>query len=241
MTTRSQNVEPKPQGMCCGGATAFYERRGLSDFLDVSYSIAPPRIQAALAEELEFLRKHVRGRALELGCGNGRILEALRDCPVQWVGVDFQTSFLLHARAKGTLGANTRLAAGLAWRLPFMDAAFDVVVCAQNTFGLLGDGKLAALREAARVTRPAGSLVFVVYSEASLVPRIEWYNEMNRRGMMAAMDWARSGPEVLVTEDGHASECFRRQRLQQLFSDAGLTPRIEPLGEIYWAVEAIRV
>ena len=230
------------QPMCSDGAVAFFERHGQSNFLDVCYAAAPPRIQAALVEELEFLRRVLQGsgRVLELGCGNGRLLEALRDCVSQWVGVDFLESYLRHARAQRRLAAGTALVAGRAPGLPFANAVFEVVVCAQNMLGLMGDQKLAVLREAKRIARPQGTLVFLVYSALSLVPRVEWYTEMHRRGMMAPLDWARSTPELLITEDGHASECFRRERLEQLFCEAGFTPRIEPLGELYWAVRANR-
>jgi len=44
----------------------------------------------------------------------------------------------------------------------------------------------------------------------------------------------------MVTEDGHASECFRRRSLEELFRAAGLTPRIQRLGDIYWVVQVQR-
>ncbi len=226
--------------LCAGGAAEFFEQHGQSNFLDLVYAAAPPRIQAALTAEVEFLRRVLdgSGRVLELGCGNGRLLEALRECARQWVGLDLLPSYLSGARAARPLAANTGLAAGVASRLPFTDGAFDVVLCAQNTLGLLGGEKLATLRESMRVARPGGRLVFVVYSEAARDPRVEWYTELHRRGMLAALDWSRSDAELLVTEDGHASECFRRRRLEELFREAGLAPVIEPLGEIYWAVRA---
>src|SRR3972149_4805118 len=59
-------------------------------------------------------------------------------------------------------------------RLPFADASFDAVLCAQSTLGLLGDQKPAVLAEAARVVRPDAQLTFVGYSELSVVPRVEW-------------------------------------------------------------------
>ncbi|MBI2956251.1 MAG: class I SAM-dependent methyltransferase [Acidobacteria bacterium] len=243
MTTENKPNPPAgacTQPLCSGGAVAFFERHGQSNFLDSCYLAAPVRIQAALAAELEFLRRAVAGkeRVLEIGCGDGRLLEALAASARAWVGLDLMESYLRYARAERRLAPGTGLAAGRAGGLPFADGAFDAVVCAQNTLGLLGEEKLATVREAARVLRPGGALFFVVYSEYSLVPRIEWYAEMHRRGMMAALDWQRSTPELLITEDGHASECFRRDRLEELFAAAGLAPSIEPLGEIYWAVTA---
>jgi SAM-dependent methyltransferase len=149
-------------------------------------------------------------------------------------------SYLRFARSSRQVAAGTGFAAGRAGQLPFTDGSFDAVLCAQNTLGLLGEEKLPTLREAARVTRPGGKLVFVVYSEFSIVPRVEWYTQMLQQGMMAPVDWARSGPELLLTEDGHASECFRRGRLEALFAEAGLTPRLERLGEIYWAATSVK-
>lgn len=218
---------------------AWFEQHGESNFLDVCYA-APARIQAALEVELDFLRRALEGtgRVLEIGCGDGRLLESLRDTGREWVGLDLMESYLRYARGQRQLAPGTGFVASRAGTLPFADASFDAVVCAQNTFGLLGDEKRPALREAARVIRPGGCLLFVVYSEYSVVPRIEWYSEMNRRGMMSPLDWARSTAELLTTGDGYGSECFRREHLEELFSTAGLTPRIEPLGEIYWSVTA---
>lgn len=222
------------------GAAEFYRRHTRADFLEVGYGSAPPRIEAALAEEVRFLRRTLRGtnQALEIGCGNGRLLEALRDCAQAWVGVDFLEVYLHQARARRGLSPRTGLAAGNAARLPFAEGSFELVLCGQSTFGLLGELKLPALHEAKRVARPGGRLVFVVYSTLSVVPRIEWYRELHRRGVMAPVDWSKSTAELLVSEDGHASECFERHRLEQLFRDAGLEPRTEPVGELYWAVQA---
>ncbi|HXE76220.1 MAG TPA: class I SAM-dependent methyltransferase [Candidatus Xenobia bacterium] len=221
---------------------AWFEKHGQSNFLETCYAAAPARIQAALAAEVEFIRGRLRGagKVLEIGCGDGRLLESLRDLGCEWVGLDLMESYLRYARSARQLAAGTGFTAGRAGQLPFADASFDAVLCAQNTLGLLGDEKLPALREVARVTHAGGRLLFLVYSEFSVVPRIEWYTQMRQRGMMAALDWARSGPELLFSEDGHASECFRRERLERLFLDAGLEPQLERVGEIYWAVTALK-
>jgi len=227
----------------CSGAADFYERHGQASFLEACYSAAPPRILAALAEEIDYLRQTLSGvgRALEMGCGNGRLLEALAGVPEQWVGVDFLEPYLHDARGRRRLAPGTALVAGNVKGLPFADASFDAVVCPQSTLGLLGDLKLPAVSEAARVVRRTGRVVVLVYSELSVVPRVEWYTEVHRQGAMAPLDWKRSGPELLITEDGHASECFRHERLEALFRQAGLEPRLARLGEIYWAVEAQRI
>jgi len=231
-------------GTCGPGAAAWYEGHAKPGFLEACYSSAPPRIRAALEAEIDWLRRALPSggeppdHVLEIGCGDGRILEALRGSARRLTGIDFLVTYLHQATATRKLGPRTRLAAASAGQLPFAAASFDTVLCAQNTFGLLGDLKQAALGEAIRVTRPGGRIVLVVYSEYSIVPRAEWYAEMHRLGAMEAIDWARSGPELLLTGDGHGSEAFRRERLLRLLGDAGLSPEIEPLGEIYWAAVA---
>ncbi|MFQ5664493.1 MAG: class I SAM-dependent methyltransferase [Terriglobia bacterium] len=236
----SKSVAECAEPMGSLGATEFYTQHAQPGFIEACYASAPPRIQAALAKEIEWLREKLNGagRVLELGCGNGRLLAALPDAARHWVGMDFLEAYLHDARAHRRLAPTTGLTAGRARQLPFADSAFDGVVCAQSTLGLLGEEKLAALREAARVTRPGGRLLFVVYSELSMVPRAEWYTEMHRRGMMAPLDWGRSTPDLLLTEDGHASECFRHERLEELFQEAGLKVQLERLGDIYWAATA---
>ncbi len=238
--TEAATPTPCQQPLCSGGAVAWFEKHGQSNFLDVCYAAAPARIQAALAAELEFVRAALRGsgRVLEIGCGDGRLLESLRDLGREWVGLDLMESYLRFARTSRQVAAGTGFTAGRAGQLPFADGSFDAVLCAQNTFGLLGEEKLPTMREAARVARAGGKVVFVVYSEFSVVPRIEWYTQMRQQGMMAPLDWARSGPELLLTEDGHASECFRRERLEALFAEAGLAARLERVGDLYWAATA---
>lgn len=221
----------------CGGATTFYREHARPDFIDACYAAAPARVQQALADELEFLAAAMQppGTVLELGCGSGRVLEGLAARTRATVGMDFLEPYVRGAQAR-RLGANVCLVVGRGGWLPFADASFDYVLCVQNTLGVMGEEKSGAITEGLRVLRPGGRMIAVVYSELSVVPRAEWYTEMHRRGMMAPLDWRRSHAELLVTADGHGSECFRAERLESLFTARGLRPRLERLGELYWAV-----
>jgi SAM-dependent methyltransferase len=72
---------------------------------------------------------HQPGSVLEIGCGYGKILRALRErMDVPLVGVDFSLSQLEHARRflRGLTGIETLLASGE--RLPFPDDSFDMVI-----------------------------------------------------------------------------------------------------------------
>jgi SAM-dependent methyltransferase len=68
---------------------------------------------------------------------------------------------LAHARRKLGAAAGVELQPADATALPFPDAAFDAVVC---QFGIMFfPDKLRGLREAARVLRPGGALLFNVW------------------------------------------------------------------------------
>ncbi len=228
-------------GPLCGGATEFYQRHARPDFIEACYSAAPPRIQQALAEELELLARVLDppGTVLEVGCGNGRVLDALREHTRWMVGIDFLEPYVRQAWKRAPSPA-AQFVVAHAGRLPFADSSFDYVLCVQNTLGVMGEDKNFALAEAGRVLRPGGRMIVVVYSELSVPARAEWYSQAHRQGLMAPIDWARSHAELLVTEDGHASECFRAERLRSLFTAQGLSPRLERLGDLYWVAVAAK-
>jgi SAM-dependent methyltransferase len=108
---------------------------------------------------------------LDIGCGSGRHLLALRDLArasakdstvvparsTRMFGVDLSPVLLRDARS-----ADCAVARADMRRLPFADAAFDLVANFFTSFGYFATAEedAAALREFARVTRPDG-LVFL--------------------------------------------------------------------------------
>jgi SAM-dependent methyltransferase len=96
-------------------------------------------------------------RALELGCGTGIFLERVARSGAAIVGIDLSEDLLAKARARMRPFANVVLARGNAETLPYPDASFDVVYGSSVLHHLDLD---AALREAHRVLRPGGRIVF---------------------------------------------------------------------------------
>jgi malonyl-CoA O-methyltransferase len=111
-------------------------------------------------------------RALDVGTGTGRNLQLLTEAGARLVvGVDLSLAMLSHRAVDG------RRVCGDASRLPFADAAFDVV-CASLMAGDLEDVR-DWIAEAARLLAPNGHLV---YSDFHPV----WSAEQWRRTFRAA-------------------------------------------------------
>lgn len=94
-------------------------------------------------------------RVLELGCGTGEFTRRVAPAGAEMVALDLSGDLLAKARAK--VGARARFARGNAEALPFRDGTFDVVYGCSILHHLDVE---VALREARRVLRRGGRLVF---------------------------------------------------------------------------------
>jgi ubiquinone/menaquinone biosynthesis C-methylase UbiE len=100
-------------------------------------------------------------RVLDIGTGTGHTALAFAPSVAQVVALDLTPAMLEQARGLAEERGidNVRFEQGEAERLPYPDGSFDVVtcrVCAHHFRDVR-----AALREAARVLRPEGQLLFV--------------------------------------------------------------------------------
>jgi SAM-dependent methyltransferase len=93
-------------------------------------------------------------RLLDCGCGTGANLRLLDPYGLA-IGIDLTMRGLEIARRSGP----HRLARATATRLPFGDAAFDVVTSFDVLYALNDDDERHALTEMARVLTPGGALV----------------------------------------------------------------------------------
>ena len=102
----------------------------------------------------------VHGRVLEIGCGRGVALPVLARLlrPARLVGLDPEVAFLEEARLRLTEAAiAAELVPGDVRRMPFPDAAFDLVVDFGTCYHIARPK--TALAEIARVLAPGGLFV----------------------------------------------------------------------------------
>jgi ubiquinone/menaquinone biosynthesis C-methylase UbiE len=115
-------------------------------------------VDAIRATILNVARATPRPRLLDLGAGSGRIGHAFVAAGDDYVGVDLSLGMLRQfARRADSDGRAPRLVQADGNRLPFGDAAFDIVLLVQ-VFGGMDEWR-PLVAEARRVLRPAGALV----------------------------------------------------------------------------------
>ena len=101
------------------------------------------------------------GDLLDIGCGQGRILKLLASRAHRSVGVDVDKNARRLARAELFLAGipNCSLRQGDMLALPFEDQSFDTIIL--DDVLRATDEPAAALREAARLLRPAGRILML--------------------------------------------------------------------------------
>jgi ubiquinone/menaquinone biosynthesis C-methylase UbiE len=113
-------------------------------------------------------------RVLETACGTGIATEHLRqstEADLEIVATDLSEPMLQHARGRRGHLKGVRFEHADAAALLFGDSSFDALA---QQFGLMFMGnKLASLREANRVLRPGGRIVFSVWDDLASNPFVQ--------------------------------------------------------------------
>ena len=182
----------------------YYQKKLSSGRLQQVYDLAPPRIRQYLRAELDHALEHISGEdlILDLGCGYGRQFPDLCARARFVVGIDSSSGSLETDQESLSGFANFLLVLMNARKLQFPANAFDAVLCLQNGISAFHIDPRRLIREALRVTRPGGTVLFSSYSEKFWQERLHWFHLQSEAGLLGKIDPARTRDGFIVCDDG---------------------------------------
>lgn len=135
----------------------------------------------------------LRGRVLELGCGDGDHFRLFPATVTELVAVEPEENLLRQAEAAAAQApCPVRIVPGFAERLPAGDGEFDAAVAAHVLCSV--DDQASALAELMRVVRPGGELRFFEHVRAA--------GRMHSAGQLAVQPvWSRLGGGCHLARD----------------------------------------
>lgn len=207
---------------------SYYSESLAGRRLERCYRVASPRVRQYLEAEIRHLLGRLRStdEVLELGCGYGRVALRLAAVARRVVGIDSAGESVALARELD-LSGGCEFHEMDALDLRFPDDSFDAVVCIQNGICAFGVDREALLREALRVARAGGRLLFSTYAERFWPHRLAWFEAQAAEGLVGPIDHEASGDGLIVCEDGFRSGQLRAKEIRTLCARLVIEPAIE--------------
>lgn len=127
--------------------------------------------RAHIWEDLPYLKKFVKDgdKVLDLGCGNGRLIELFRDKKIDYTGADNSEKLIEIARKRykdyTSENLSRQFVIGDALNLPFGDNTFDKIYSVAVFHHIPSkELRLEFLEEAKRILKKEGLLILVVWN-----------------------------------------------------------------------------
>jgi len=194
------------------------------------YELAPPEVCAYLDAEVEYIRAATTpgARVLELGCGYGRVLEALAPRTTRLVGIDLSLASLVLGR---TLLAGQWVAlAQMNVAVPaFRAASFDLVCCPQNGISAFHVDQRTLIASTLQLLAPGGKAQFFSYADAFWPHRLAWFRAQAAHGLVGEIDESASGNGTIVCRDGFVATTVSPERFSELTRDLGASVSVSVL------------
>jgi SAM-dependent methyltransferase len=211
----------------------YYTERLAAERLRACYDLAPPRTRAYLEAELEFVLKKTTPSmvALELGCGYGRVLKRL--LPRVYIAFGIDTSLPSLRMALEFVGCkpSLRLACMDASHMGFRDRMFDLTICIQNGICAFAVDQQQLFREALRVTRSGGFVLFSSYSAQFWEHRLEWFEIQSAHHLIGEIDHQVTRNGVIVCKDGFRATTADKTTFDRLAAGVGVTSTITEVND----------
>jgi ubiquinone/menaquinone biosynthesis C-methylase UbiE len=197
------------------------------------YDIASDRVKRYLEAEIDFVlsRLERNSAVLELGCGYGRVAFRLAEVAKRVVGIDTATESIALARRIAGSTSPCEFQEMDALELTFDTSEFDRVVCVQNGICAFGGDQDVLLREALRVTRPGGRVLFSTYSERFWPDRLAWFTAQAAVGLVGPIDYEQTGNGTIACKDGFRSGTVSPEAFLSFGKRLGVEPEVTEVDE----------
>jgi 2-polyprenyl-6-hydroxyphenyl methylase/3-demethylubiquinone-9 3-methyltransferase len=211
----------------------YYSQKLYSSRLQKCYEIASPRIKQYLEAEIDFVLQRMKPtyHILEIGCGYGRVLEKIINRIKTLIGIDISLENIKHARSYIGSKVNCHLYVMNAVEMGFRDNEFDAVICVQNGISAFNVDQSELVREAVRVTRNPGIVLFSSYSEKFWEERLNWFRDQSRLNLIGEIDENASGNGVIICKDGFKATTISKADFLRFASIVNVDPEIYEIDE----------
>ncbi|MCK5879745.1 MAG: class I SAM-dependent methyltransferase, partial [Holophagae bacterium] len=95
-----------------------------------------------------------------------------------------------------------------------------------NGICAFGIEKGLLLRQALRVTRPGGCIVFSTYSRKFWSERLQWFEAQAAAGLVGAIDYSKTENGEIVCKDGFRTGQMLPEDFRSLCAELGLNSKI---------------
>lgn len=168
----------------------YYSDRLNSNKLQKCYEVASKRVKQFLEAEIGFVLNKINDNdiVLDLGCGFGRVSIRLLEKAKQVVGIDISSE---NIRLAKEIYKNDALQFYEmdAIDLSFEDNQYDMTICVQNGISAFKVNPEQLIREALRVTKKGGTVLFSSYSEKFWEERLNWFQVQAEHGLISEINY----------------------------------------------------
>ncbi|NCA77190.1 MAG: class I SAM-dependent methyltransferase [Alphaproteobacteria bacterium] len=194
------------------------------------YEVAPLRVKQFLEAEIGFVlsRTDADSVVLDLGCGYGRVAIRLAEKARQVTGIDISSDNIKLAETCFSL-PNIRYHVMDAIALDFPYDTFDMTLCIQNGISAFRVNPEALIREALRVTRKGGLLLFSSYSDKFWNDRLHWFHIQSKEGLIGEIDDDLTKNGIIVCRDGFRAVTCSGSEFLELASKLNIAAKIHEI------------
>jgi SAM-dependent methyltransferase len=207
---------------------SYYSEVLAGERLRACYEAAPKRTQQYLEAEIAFVLERCAPdlSLIELGCGYGRALKTFAAKASLAVGIDTSDASIKMAATYLAGSPSTCLAVMNAADMGFRDRTFDLTLCIQNGISAFHVDPVALFREAVRITKPGGRILFSSYASAFWPDRLEWFEAQAALGLIGPIDREATRDGVIVCRDGFRATTADVEEFRRLARAVGQTANI---------------